>query len=253
MLDDLKPNTSALEWRTPLSTRILDNVMRLAFAMLAALIACALLSGLILNTMNQQSGSIGLLALFPLAIVIGCLVFLGIARSRPHRISLHENAIRIGGRWSRRWLLYEELQLLKLIVPEKTIGRNTLLSIQTTKKRIIKIWLGERDAADCLNSLQQLCADLPAIGTHGEILTVNDGGLTEDGRQLVKADFARKARGALITAVVCALIGSLILIAAANSTGGTGVKLWSRGGLLLLVSVGMIGVYITNRRRAQGL
>jgi hypothetical protein len=181
------------------------------------------------------------------------MLYVVMVRRRPSRLALRDDVIRIGGCLLGRDVPYENVWLLRLAEPDKTIGGERLLTVQTTRGSKVRIWLASREALECFDALRGLGTHTLGIGLRGEILTPSDPTLTHQGRRTLGREYRRKARTYLITAIVVGMISlccaMLLLLNLGSAQSHPGV--WIRTIGLGVFAILTLAASLEQRRRAR--
>jgi hypothetical protein len=242
-------------YHTPWSTRVFARFARGVTCLLLIAVVTGIIGGVLM--VNRHSPppawlAAGLLiAPWPLAIML----FVAMSRRSPTRLALRDDLIQVGVGLLRREVQYEDIRLLKIERPPKTVGRQSLLTLQAAAGAPMKIWLKSGEALECFEALRGLCAHAPAIGLDGETFEPLDPAHAHRGRSTLAAEHRRKAAWAMAAAV---LLGSFALLHVAAMLLGWGAGNGrsppvTRTIILSGVALGALMSSLEQRRRARAI
>jgi len=240
---------------TPMGTRVIGAIMRACLSMLLTLLVFGSLGGLATTIPGVQSQPWFVAAVFGLPPIACVLAYVLIKRRQPTRLTLAADRVRVGGRFLGRDVGYDDLALMKIERPEKTIGDGVVLTLRPVRGRQQRLWLRGRDADDCFHALRNMSEHVAAIGLVGETYLPGDPQHSAAGRAAVAGEHRRKARRALTSAVITGMLAvfaaASLLLGASNSR--LKVRAWVWVAVMPIVSVASMGVYLTHKRRAEAM
>jgi hypothetical protein len=170
------------------------------------------------------------------------------------KIVLTEDHFWIGGFVFGKTYPYERVRLIKLMHPEKTIGKSHQLVIESasrpTSQRNTSLWLKPRDAEECFEAMRSLCPQAPAIGLGDEAFRPAEEQFAGAGHAILAQEFRKKSRQLLRASVVMSIFA--IALGAGLIFGGPKFRQHPKPWIgVVVLPMFAAGSFIASRRQKQ--
>jgi hypothetical protein len=249
------PEVINIVYRTPWNTRLFARVSRVVRCLLLVAVAWGVMGGVMAFNRTASPPPWLVIGLLIIPLPLAGALYLALSRRAPTRLALRDDLIQTDGWFLGRDVRYEDIRLIRIERPHKTVGRQSLLTLHASRATRMKIWLTSAEALECFHALRGLCEHAPAIGVEGETYEPLDAAHADVGRRTLAAEHRRKAAWAMASAAV---LGAFALLHVAAMLFG-----WNAGSgrsppvgrtiILSAVALGALMSSLEQRRRARAI
>ena len=173
---------------------------------------------------------------------------------RYRKLVFRDDGVWLGGLIFGRVIPYDDIRLVTLTFPRKTVGMARHLEIQRRGKRTTRIWLRQGEAEECLGALKSLAEGAAAVGVAGDLHMPKDERFHAEAHVALASTHLRKA---IIYFVLSAVVGLAWIIVSSFGfyVGGlfalTNVRAWVLLVMIPLASLGWCVSAVRHLRKSR--
>ncbi len=249
----VQPST-AVTFRSPLSTRIGHTFWTVCVAFLLAVIGFCSIVGIFV--LQSNGGAPPMLAVWigvPAGLAVGAIGSVSYRRVLPTILRLHADGLSIGGRLLGREIAYDDVRLIKINETDRRTSPRGIVRIRATRGPEYTFWLSSADAEECFNAIRGLCQHVAALGPDDHVQASPGGVEVPAVRDALREEYRRRAvrsfAGAIGLLVMTGFFGWLLL--SGNLSSFSHTKTLVLVVVLPIASVALLIKSATERRRAR--
>jgi hypothetical protein len=191
-----RPDDAHAVYRTPWATRSFAQVKRWVLTFFVLIVSFGLCMLAAVQIWSNGPPDWVFVACFALPLIPASAAFIWLARSAPSRLVMTADECTFGQRPFHHRVSYDDVRLIGAERPDKTVGKNLLLSVQAQRRRI-SIWLKHGEAEECFVALRECSPKAVAAFGDDAVLLPEDSSYEETAREALCVELRCKARRAL--------------------------------------------------------
>lgn len=245
---------SEVMFRSPFGKRVGHAFSASVVCVLIAIIVAASVCGVFVFSSNGGPPPVpAVIVGIVVGLVAGSLVGIGYRRRLPTSLRLRSESLLVGGRWLGMAMLYEEVRLTRLEVPEHGSRRCRIIHLRGIRGPEYALWLSIADAEDCYAALRGFCDRAAVIGSDGEVETADGETLSAPVRDALAEEFRRRAIRSLASAVALVVIAVFFawMLLGGNVSAYGRMKAIAAVILLPIGAIGLVFKFFVERRHAR--